>query len=148
MKINNLKDEINQLKWEKGRPKILPKVPDCQNKTQKEKPKKWHKDSKKTKIQIDRTEYIIIDKFILPADAQHGTVAIALVSDGGRYIISHNYILGVKIGSAWGVKFGPADTMGSREVYMIHEGAKRIRILIYALKTGVKVTITISIFYN
>ena len=31
---------------------------------------------------------------------------------------------------------------------MIHEGAKHIRILIYAPKIGVKVTVIISIFYN
>jgi hypothetical protein len=66
-----LKDEINRLKGEKGRPRILPNNPEYQAKAPKEKPKKWRKDSKKPKIKIDRTEYIKIDKSILPDDAKH-----------------------------------------------------------------------------
>jgi regulator of replication initiation timing len=66
-----LKDEINRLKGEQGRPKITPKDIDCQNRTKNEKPKKWHKDSKKPKIKIDRTEYVRLDRSILPADAKH-----------------------------------------------------------------------------
>jgi hypothetical protein len=65
------KDEINRLKGEKGRPRILPNNPEYQAKAPKETPKKWHKDSKKPKIKIDRTEYIKIDKSILPDDAKH-----------------------------------------------------------------------------
>ena len=66
-----LKDEINRLKGEKGRPRILPNNPEYQAKAPKEKPKKWHKDSKKPKIKIDRTEYIKIDESTLPDDAKH-----------------------------------------------------------------------------
>jgi hypothetical protein len=66
-----LKDEMNRLKGEKGRPRILPNNPEYQAKAPKEKPKKWHKDSKKPKIKIDRTEYIKIDKSNLPYDAEH-----------------------------------------------------------------------------
>ena len=66
-----LKAEINRLKGEKGRPKILSNNPEYQAKAPKEKPKKWHKDSKKPKIKIDRTEYINIDRSILPSDAKH-----------------------------------------------------------------------------
>jgi len=66
-----LKDEINRLKGEKGRPKILPRVTDYQSNTKIEKPEKWHKSSKKPQIKIDRTEYIRLDKSILPADAKH-----------------------------------------------------------------------------
>jgi regulator of replication initiation timing len=65
------KDEINRLKGEKGRPRILPNNPEYHATAPKEKPKKWHKDSKKPKITIDRTEYIRIDKSILPDDAKH-----------------------------------------------------------------------------
>jgi hypothetical protein len=66
-----LKDEVNRLKGEKGRPKLLPNNPEYQTQAPKEKPKKWHKDSKKPKVKIDRTEYIKIDKSILPPDAKH-----------------------------------------------------------------------------
>jgi hypothetical protein len=65
------KDEINRLKGEKGRPRILPNNPEYQAKAPKETPKKWHKNSKKPKIKINRTEYIKIDKSILPDDAKH-----------------------------------------------------------------------------
>jgi cell division septum initiation protein DivIVA len=66
-----LKDEINRLKGEKGKPKIPSNNPDYQAEAPKEKPQKWHKDIKKPKIKIDRTEYIRIDKSILPPDAEH-----------------------------------------------------------------------------
>jgi hypothetical protein len=66
-----LKDEINRLKGEKGKPKIRSKNPEYQSNAPKETPKKWHKDIKKLKIKIDRTEYIKIDKSILPPDAKH-----------------------------------------------------------------------------
>jgi hypothetical protein len=66
-----LKDELNRLKGEKGRPVILPNNPDYKTKLPTEKSKKWHKDIKKPKIKIDRTEYIKIDKSLLPPDAKH-----------------------------------------------------------------------------
>jgi hypothetical protein len=76
-----LKDEINRLKGEKGQPKIPPKVAACQEPIKKEKPKKWHKDSKKRKIKIDRIEYLRLDKSILPIDAKH---------NGYRRVIKQN----------------------------------------------------------
>jgi hypothetical protein len=66
-----LKDEINRLKGEKGKPKIRSNNPDYQANVPKESPKKWHKDAKKPKIKIDRSEHIKIDKSILPPDAEH-----------------------------------------------------------------------------
>ena len=66
-----LKDEINRLKGEKGKPKIRSNNPEYQADVPKETPKRWHKESKKPKIEIDRTEYIKIDKSILPPDAKH-----------------------------------------------------------------------------
>lgn len=65
------KDEINRLKGEKGKPKIRSNNPEYQADVPKETPKKWHKESKKPKIKIDRTEYVKIDKSILPPDAKH-----------------------------------------------------------------------------
>jgi hypothetical protein len=58
------------LKGEKGRPRILPNVPEYQSKTPKES-KRRHKDIKKSKIKIDRTEYIEIDRSLVPPDAKH-----------------------------------------------------------------------------
>ena len=66
-----LKDEINRLKGEKGRPRIPPNISDYQSKTPNEKSKKRHKDIKKSKIKIDRTEYVEIDRSLLPPDARH-----------------------------------------------------------------------------
>jgi hypothetical protein len=66
-----LKDEINRMKGEKGKPKIRSNNPEYQADAPKETPKRWHKENKKPKIKIDRTEYIKIDKSILPPDAKH-----------------------------------------------------------------------------
>ena len=62
-----LKDEINRLKGEKGRPKILPDNPEYQANAPKEKPKKWHKDSKKPKIKsIEQNTLKLINQFFYP----------------------------------------------------------------------------------
>jgi hypothetical protein len=68
-----LKDEVNRLKGEKGKPKISPNVPekndDSQNLGTTEK-KKWTKSEKNSRIKIDRTEVKYVDKTILPPDAK------------------------------------------------------------------------------
>jgi hypothetical protein len=72
--IQSMKDEINRLKGEKGKPKILPNVPEKENDTNNLSPtekKKWSKSAKKPRIKIDRTEYKYVDKSILPPDAVH-----------------------------------------------------------------------------
>lgn len=72
--IQSLKDEINRLKGEKGKPKISPNVPekekDTQNQSTTEK-KNWTKSAKKPRIKIDRTEIKYVDKSILPPDAEY-----------------------------------------------------------------------------
>lgn len=69
----SLKDEINRLKGEKGKPKILPnvteKMEDIQSRSI-EKKKNWSKAAKKPIIKIDRTEIKYVDKNILPPDAE------------------------------------------------------------------------------
>ena len=70
----NLKDEINRLKGEKGKPKIKPNVPQKENDVvmfTADKPKKWKKQSKKSKIKIDKQEVLRVDPKILPYDAEH-----------------------------------------------------------------------------
>ncbi|HCJ67613.1 MAG TPA: hypothetical protein DHV62_09955, partial [Elusimicrobia bacterium] len=72
--IQSLKDEINRLKGEKGKPKISPNVPEKEEDTQNlgiTEKKKWTKSAKKPRIKIDRTEYISVDKNLLPPDAEH-----------------------------------------------------------------------------
>ena len=66
-----LKDELNRSKGEKGRPTILPNNSDYKSKLPADKSNKWHKSTKKPKIKIDRTEYIRIDRSVLPPDAKH-----------------------------------------------------------------------------
>ena len=69
----SLKDEINRLKGEKGKPKISPNVPEKKEDIQSpnvEKKKAWSKTAKKPSIKIDRTEVRYVDKNILPPDAE------------------------------------------------------------------------------
>ena len=68
----SLKDEINRLKGEKGKPKFPPdKAEKKKDTTNGDKKKKWHKSAKKQRIKIDRTEYRKVDKNTLPPDAEH-----------------------------------------------------------------------------
>ena len=68
-----LKDEINRLKGEQGRPKFpKPKGPATSDiSSEKRRRKKNHKKGeKKPDINIDRTEYCKVDKSLLPEDAR------------------------------------------------------------------------------
>jgi len=69
-----LKDEINRLKEEKGKPKFKEKSQNTTNDQQSDldvKPEKnWSKSSKKGKVKIDRTEIVPIAAGILPPDAE------------------------------------------------------------------------------
>lgn len=68
-----LKDEINRLKGEKGKPGILPninKAPDISSEKHTQSKKEWKKKSKKDIIKIDNRVHCPIDRDILPADAQ------------------------------------------------------------------------------
>jgi hypothetical protein len=70
----SLKDEINRLKGEKGKPKISPNVPEKKEDIQSpsiDKKKTWSKTEKKPTIKIDRTDVRNVDRNILPPDAKH-----------------------------------------------------------------------------
>lgn len=80
----SLKDEINRLKGEKGKPKILPNVPEKKEDIQSpsvEKKKNWSKSAKKPNIKIDRKEVRYVDKTILPPDAKQKGYRIVIVQN-------------------------------------------------------------------
>ena len=67
-----LRDEVARLKGEKGKPKILPNVPDIPRDKpnhQVSKSKPWEKNAKITRVKIDRIQKFYIDRSILPDDA-------------------------------------------------------------------------------
>ena len=69
-----LKDEINRLKGEQGKPDIKPNKPkapstDHSSEQERKKPSTWKKTTKNDKIVIDRTEVVPGDTESLPADA-------------------------------------------------------------------------------
>jgi hypothetical protein len=71
--IQRLRDEVNRLKGEKGKPDILPstdKSHDISSQKHTGQQKQWKKKPKKEIIKIDNTEHCPIDKTILPDDAQ------------------------------------------------------------------------------
>ena len=73
VEIQELKDEINRLKGEKGRPKFKPNPPNPEPpkaglETTPKKP--WKKSSKIDKIEIDREETVRLDKTGLPDDLE------------------------------------------------------------------------------
>jgi hypothetical protein len=70
-----LRDEVNRIKGEQGKPKIkgnTPKPPPTNHSSEKErrKPRQRHKSSKKAEIQINREQEVAVDPSILPQDAE------------------------------------------------------------------------------
>ena len=80
--VQNLKDEINRLKGEQGKPKIKPNKKNTNKERNKDissenernirnnASKKSKKRAKKQDIKIDRTETCKVDKDVLPPDAE------------------------------------------------------------------------------
>ena len=72
--VQRLRDDINRLKGEQGKPDIKANVPkpptDHSSEKERRKPRKRHKNSKKATIKIDREEVVKVDQEILPADAE------------------------------------------------------------------------------
>src|SRR5438105_1327211 len=73
-----LKDEVNRLKGEQGKPNIKPNKPapsdpqntDHSSEEARKEPKAWSKATKNDKIVLDRTQVLPLDPDTLPADAQ------------------------------------------------------------------------------
>jgi hypothetical protein len=82
-----LRDEINHLKGEQGKPNIkgektqpLPKA-DHSSEPERHKKRVRHKKSKKTEVQIDREEVLKVDPKQLPADAKYKGYETVVVQD-------------------------------------------------------------------
>jgi hypothetical protein len=70
--IQRLRDEVNRLKGEQGKPKIKAnkQAPDLSSEKERRQSKPHHKSSKQAHIQIDREVVLKVDQEQLPADAQ------------------------------------------------------------------------------
>lgn len=80
-----LRDELNRLKGEQGKPAIKPgkKRPTGDHSSEKERrrPRKWRKGRKLDKVQIDREQVLQVDREQLPADAQFKGYEPVVVQD-------------------------------------------------------------------
>lgn len=81
-----LRDEINHLKGEQGKPNVKPNrkkraSSDHSSEQERRKPKKWKKRRKLDKVQIDRTEELDVAPEDLPADAEFKGHAEVTVQD-------------------------------------------------------------------
>ncbi len=73
--VQQLRDEINRLKGEQGKPDIKPgkkkgERNDHSSEKERRKPKKWEKGSKLDKVKVDRKQILHVDQSKLPADAE------------------------------------------------------------------------------
>jgi hypothetical protein len=84
--IQRLRDEVNRLKGEQGKPKIkgnTPKPPaaDHSSENERKKARQRHKSSKNTEIAIDREQKLEIDQALLPEDAEFKGYEDVVVQD-------------------------------------------------------------------
>ena len=95
--IQRLRDEVNRLKGEQGKPKIkgnTPKPPARNHSSEKErrKPRQRHKSSKKADIHIHREQVVEVDPATMPADAQfkgHEDVVVQDIRLGTDNVLFH-----------------------------------------------------------
>ena len=80
-----LRDEINRLKGEPGKPTIPAAAPpggaDHSSERERRQPRTWAKQSKKQTLRIDRTEVVRVDPARLPPDARFKGYAEVVVQD-------------------------------------------------------------------
>jgi hypothetical protein len=83
--VGELRDEVNRLKGEQGRPQIKPgKQPEGQDHSsekERRRPRTWRKGTKNDQIRIDRQERLRVDKSALPADAEFKGYVESIVQD-------------------------------------------------------------------
>ena len=86
VEIQRLRDEVNRLKGEQGKPKIkgdTPKPPptDHSSENERHKSRQRHKKSKKAEIQISREQVVEVDPAVLPKDAEFKGYEDVVVQD-------------------------------------------------------------------
>ena len=84
--IQRLRDEVNRLKGEQGKPKIKgntaqPPAQDHSSEKERHKTRQRHKSSKKADIHIDREQKLEIDQTVLPEDAEFKGYEDVVVQD-------------------------------------------------------------------
>ncbi len=84
--IQKLRDEINRLKGEQGKPDIKPskkkeQQKDHSSENERRRPKKWKKGSKLDKIKIDEEKVLFVDKNKLPDDVVSKGYETVVVQD-------------------------------------------------------------------
>ena len=86
VEIQRLRDEVNRLRGEQGKPKIkgnTPKPPPTNHSSENErhKSRQRHKRSKRAEIQIDREQMVEVDPAVLPKDAKFKGYEDVVVQD-------------------------------------------------------------------
>jgi hypothetical protein len=79
-----LRDEINRLKGEQGKPAIKPNTPaaaDHSSERERRQPRERHKRSKREFIAIDREQILTVDRAVLPPDAEFKGYEEVVVQD-------------------------------------------------------------------
>ena len=84
--IQRLRDEVNRLKGEQGKPKIKgktrkPATEDHSSEKERHKTRQRHKSSKKAEIHIDREQKLAVDQAVLPEDAEFKGYEDVVVQD-------------------------------------------------------------------
>ncbi len=85
--VQRLRDGINRLKGEQGKPKIKPNKKrqtspsDHSSEQERHKPKQWKKGSKKDKVKIDQVQVLEVDPEQLPEDAEFKGYVEVVVQD-------------------------------------------------------------------
>jgi len=84
--IQKLRDEINRLKGEQGKPDIKPskkkgQQTDHSSEKERRRPKRWKKGSKLDKVKIDDEQVLFVDKSKLPDDAEFKGYESVVIQD-------------------------------------------------------------------
>ena len=83
--IQRLRDEINRLKGEQGKPRVKPgtkpTATDHSSEQQRRQPRSWKKGNKVQQVQIDREQVLPVDPAVLPPDAEFKGCEEVVVQD-------------------------------------------------------------------